>query len=205
MSALFYPEFGTQVAVFDNLIRGEFHFLPASQVNTVEGFVAAGYFPDVDSMLLYDGDGKLTEAAACLRGVQPAFGKAEAEEIVNNLLNYLLYGSNVLLRGEYARSLEVLFFAQRLYLQGIRLLENAAEHFINPNKNLEGEISEEAYRAYAGCTCGLDPAAISVAYANMLGEGKTLAAKLAERYGFDGHEALFGRVEAYFHAGGPEA
>lgn len=201
---VFFNEFGTQVAIYTNLIRGEFHFMPLSGLSEVEGFAAAGYFPDVDSMLLYDPQGLLEKATANLRGLKPPFGKAEAEDIVNNLLNYLLYGSNTVLRGEYARSLEVLFFAQRLYLQGIRLLEDEAQHFINPNKNLENEISPEAYKTYVTCIAALEEEEIFRAYGNLIRESRVMAAGLAARYDFDGQSELFYRVHDYFQNGGAQ-
>src|SRR5690554_6221651 len=61
MALYFTNEYGSEVAIFDNLIRGEFHFLPVNEINIIkswEGFVT---FSDFDQMNLIDKEGHLTE------------------------------------------------------------------------------------------------------------------------------------------------
>lgn len=153
----FFNEFGTEVVIFRSLIRGEFHFLPCSEMKIIGTFSPAGYFPDVGSMALVDKTGELKVWLEKLRDCHVDRNTDETVAFTaDNLLNILLLGINVLRRGEKVRALECLGAARKYYLQFLRLQENTTDHWINPAKNLEREISADAYRRYARCISDLD-------------------------------------------------
>lgn len=169
----FFNEYGSEVVIFTNLIRGEFHFLPRSEMTIIESFTSVGYFPDIDSMCLCDKNGRLRKSLQVLQDCNVERQTAEnVEFIFNNLLNAILLGINVFKRGEWARSLECLYYSQKYYLQLIRLLENKTEHWVNPFKSLEKEISVSAYEAYRKCTSNLEPSSILSSYKNLLEESR---------------------------------
>src|SRR5690606_12788463 len=45
-SLLYQNEYGTEVVIFENLIRGEFHFLSEREMNIIPSFKESGYIPD---------------------------------------------------------------------------------------------------------------------------------------------------------------
>src|SRR5699024_12640435 len=51
---LYQNEYGTEVVIFENLIRGEFHFLSESEMNIIPSFKESGYIPDTKAMFIYD-------------------------------------------------------------------------------------------------------------------------------------------------------
>lgn len=194
-------EYGTDVFIFAGLIRGEFHFLPASQMDIVPTFAMVGYIPDPDAMCLYDRYGHLGEQLKTLHGVAPQWRSPDQiSSLVGNFLNMTLYGINVLKRGETVRSLECLFFAQRYCLQLIRLQEDTIDHWLNPAKNLEQEISPTSYQLYQQCTAPLDEAAIYLAYSAVLTTGRQLAKQLHERYHMAYTPMLFDQLLDYLHS-----
>ena len=58
--ALYYVnEFGNGTAIFENLVRGEFHFEAASNVGLVDAWESA-WFPSLESAVLVDKNGELS-------------------------------------------------------------------------------------------------------------------------------------------------
>ena len=173
-------EYGTDVFIFDHLIRGEYHFLPASQMSIIPTFAEVGYLPDVDAMALYDRDGRMENYLECLRGVRGHWDTAEnIQSLLGNFCNMALLGVNVLKRGEIARAYECLFLTQRYYLQMLRLLEGSTEHWLHPAKNLEHELSGAHYRLYQRTTAELDEASVRRAWRTLLSAGRDAAQDLA--------------------------
>lgn len=192
----FFNEHGTEVVIFTNLVRGEFHFLPKSQLPIINSFTVAGYFPDLPSMLLFDRQGDLQTALQVLADYQPDLhNRATAEHIVNNLLNNLLFAINVFKRGELARAQACMQAAQHYYLQAVRLLESQTQHWLNPLKALEQEISPEHYQAYASFACALEHDAVFRALQNLLREGKLITQKLNALYGANQQQRLYRELE----------
>lgn len=196
----FRNEFGTEVVIFKNLIRGEFHFLPEREMDIINSFKFVGWFPNTDSMLLYDCNGKLKTYLDSLKEVKIKRNTAKnIEEVWNNLLNVLLLGMNVLKRGERARALEWLWYAQRYLLQLVRIKEKKADRWVNPTKNLEWDITEKAYQKYSLCTARLREQELYSAYNNALILGKELMDKLSKLYGANIQRDLLVRLEEYFN------
>ncbi|MDL2236635.1 lincosamide nucleotidyltransferase Lnu(B) [Christensenellaceae bacterium OttesenSCG-928-K19] len=165
----FFNEFGTQVAVFTNLVRGEFHFCTQDGMEKIATWVSMGYFPHPDAMCLFDRDGSLARHLQVLRQPAEEGGLQESAQFVaDNLINNMVFGVNVLNRGETARSLELLWYVQRYFLQLVRLMDGNMDHFINPTKNLEREIDEAVYENYRGMTAPLNAGSLQQAYSAAL-------------------------------------
>ncbi|EGO8304380.1 lincosamide nucleotidyltransferase Lnu(B), partial [Enterococcus faecalis] len=99
-----------------------------------------------------------------------------------NFSNLWLMGINVLKRGEYARSLELLSQLQKNTLQLIRMAEKNADNWLNMSKNLEKEISLENYKKFAKTTARLDKVELFEAYKNSLLLVMDLQSHLIEQY-----------------------
>lgn len=182
--SLFYKNaYGTDVVIFHNLIRGEFHFLSEKEMNILPSFKASGPIPDATSMFVYDETGKLKGYLDQLEGPGP-------DRLIDDNVNYLLadfcnlwlMGINVLLRGEKARSLEQLTRLQKNIIQLIRIVEANAHNWFNATRNLEKEISQEYYRKYQKTTARLIEPELYEAYVNSLLLVKELRAALNESY-----------------------
>src|SRR5690625_5386648 len=51
---LYQNEYGTEVVIFENLIRGEFHFLSESEVNIIPSLKELGYNPYTKTKYFFD-------------------------------------------------------------------------------------------------------------------------------------------------------
>ncbi|MDU4695854.1 MAG: lincosamide nucleotidyltransferase Lnu(B) [Paenibacillus sp.] len=168
-SLLYQNEYGTEVVIFENLIRGEFHFLSEKDMNIIPSFKETGFFPDTKAMFIYDETGQLEQYLSGLGGVGPKrLTEANVNFLFNNFSNLWLMGLNVLKRGEYARSLELLSQFQKNILQLIRVVEENADNWLNMTKNLEKEISTESYEKFRKTTARLKESELYDAYKNSL-------------------------------------
>jgi lincosamide nucleotidyltransferase len=165
VAAYFPDDFGHHTALFENGVRGEFHFMRASDVSVVAGWRGSGWFPSLDAAVLLDRTGELSRHAAALVGGPPARGGAAlAEGLALNLLNLMLLGANLLNRGEYARAWALLARAHENLLKLVRLREGTTDHWPTPSRSLEGDLTAAAYRRYVTCTAGAQPGALCAAY-----------------------------------------
>jgi len=196
--AFFPDEFGHYTAIFDNLVRGEFHFEPSSRIPVVSTWVGYGWYPTVEAALLVDRTGALTRAMRSLVGAPPARDAAAlAPRLVENLANLILFGAQVLRRGEVARASELLVFAARHLQHLARLVEGATAHWPTPSRALEHDLSPEAYRRYLTCTARADAPALRRAYRAAWEWGVELAEILAARHALALPTALMTRITAY--------
>lgn len=196
---LFYVnEFGIGTAIFDNLVRGEFHFEGASDIAKIDAssWRDTDWLPSLDAALVLDRTGELTRRLEAVVG--PPVDRATPERarfLCDGFVNWFLFGSNLLARGELARSLELLGFVQRRLLWMIRLLEQTTIHWPTPSKALEKDVSETAYIWYAACTANLDEDALRSAYLAAWRWGKELMRSLTERHGGVQRERLLDRID----------
>src|SRR5690606_31741009 len=105
-TALYFTnEYGSEVAIFENLIRGEFHFLTLNEIDIIkswEGFVS---FSNFDRMNLIDKDGLLAETLNQIKIKSPE--RITSEKILflsQSLLNVLLITNSLIERQEYAHA-----------------------------------------------------------------------------------------------------
>ena len=193
----FVNEFGVGTAIFDNLVRGEFHFDKASDIEKVdESWRRTDWLPSLDAALVVDRTGELTRRLKMVVGPPLDRGTPEQVRFVcHNFINWFLFGLNLLDRGELARALDYLGFVQRYLLWMVRLLERTTTHWPTPSKALERDISEAAYARYAACTARLDEETLWSAYLSAWGWGKEMTLSLAERHDVVLPSTLYGRLD----------
>lgn len=178
----FTNEFGTEAAIFDNLVRGEFHFAPLEEIEIIKSWAGLTSFEYAEKMNLLDKTGRLTAILSDLDRSRPNHNQADQIDwLAKSLLNNLLMVGNVLARGEWAHAQQGFQYIQKYLLWLIRLSEGADNHWENPTKALEREISPSAYQAYAACAPPLDPGSQKKALAHAL----LLAGDLFERLAVD--------------------
>lgn len=176
-------EFGVGVAIFENLIRGEFHFDLASEMAKLEALRGTVWFPSVDAALLLDRTGELAQHLQGLVGAPPERNTPDTiRYLSHSFLNWTLFGGTVLARGERARALEILRLVHDNLLLMVRLKEGSTGHWIRPTGRLESEISVDAYTRFAACTATLENGSLEAAYASSWEWGKKLAGALAQEH-----------------------
>ncbi|MGH2559693.1 MAG: Lnu(F)/Lnu(G) family lincosamide nucleotidyltransferase, partial [Thermomicrobiales bacterium] len=101
----FVNEFGNGTAIFvheADLIRGEFHFDSVSDIPTVATWRETDSFPSLEATLILDrtGAGELTRHLQALIGPSPPRDAPDRIQFLcDSLINWLLFGVNVLDRG----------------------------------------------------------------------------------------------------------
>jgi len=149
VSLFFTNEFGTEVAIFDSMVRGEFRFLPITEIGIIktwEGFMS---FEHVQSMKLVDKNGLLAEVLNSIEITKPDHSEsASIRWLAESLLNSLLWTKNLIRRGEQAHAAYAFSFVQKYFLQLVRIAENSTDHWEIPTKGLENDISTDWYGKY---------------------------------------------------------
>lgn len=168
----FTNEFGTDVAVFSNLIRGEFHFQPLAEINVVRSWIGEITFEYPERMIQVDKDGKLAEMLECIPEMlrRPSHDSPEQKEsLAYQLINNLIFEKNLLQRGEWAHAHQLFWFVQRYLLWFIRLHTGADNnHWLSPTKRLEQDIPAEWYALYKRCVPGLDEKELDICFREVL-------------------------------------
>jgi lincosamide nucleotidyltransferase len=193
---LFYVnEFGNSVAIFEGLVRGEFHFDPAGKMVDLGQYRDQLRFPTLEKTIIVDRSGRLAHVLAPLIGPPLSHETtAEAQYLGDSFLNWFLFGFNVLSRGEYARALEVLSLVHDNLLRMARVLEGQTGRWITPTKALEVDISPAAYRRFQACTAALEPAALQSAYRACWAWGMEMMVDLGRRYQLAWPDKLIRRI-----------
>ena len=150
IALMFVNEFGTDVVIFDNLIRGEFHFLPLKEISIIKSWQGHTSFEFKEKMNLVDKDGLLTDV---LNDIEPPYEPirntpAQIEWLADSLINNLLFASNLFQRGEYAHLHSIFQYIQKYALWLIRIYEQSEKHWESPTKKLEVDISSYWYKKY---------------------------------------------------------
>ncbi|MGL6226203.1 MAG: aminoglycoside 6-adenylyltransferase [Thermoguttaceae bacterium] len=174
--ALFFTnEHGTDVAIFENMIRGEFHFKSIEDIETIktwQGFIS---FEHADKMNLVDKEGRLMETLHAIEVIRPNWHEpAHVRWVAESFLNSFLWTKNLICRGEQAHAVMSFGNVQRHFLSLIRLACNATEHWENPTKNLEDEIPPEWYGKYQCAIPSLDDDDLCRCYEMTLENAKEL-------------------------------
>lgn len=165
VAAFFVDDYGHHTALFENGVRGEFHFLRASEVSVVAGWQGYGWFPSLAAAVVLDRTGELSQHAAALVGGPPPRGGAVlVEGLALNLLNAMLLGANLLNRGEFTRAWALLPKAHENLLKLVRLREGSTDHWPTPSRGLEVDLAAGMYERYLTCTASAQPAELRGAY-----------------------------------------
>ena len=196
----FTNEFGNGTAIYDNLVRGEFHFERASDMARVEGWGETDTLPSLDRTLLLDRTGRLTEHLSKVVGYVPERDTPDRTRFLcDSFVNWTLFGSHVLERGELVRALEILGIMGRYLLWLVRLHERSVAHWPTPSRLLERDISPAALARYRACTAALDDEALRTAYRCAWEWGRELMADLAARHALALPEPLLAKLDHRLH------
>ena len=200
---LFRNEFGHHVAIFDNLVRGEFHFHTTQEVAIAEAWPGVVHFPTLASTLIVDKSGRLAPYLEPLIGPAPVQDTPpQVQALADGFINWTWFGINVLRRGEYARALDVLGAAQRHLLWMARVLAGKTDNWHIPSKAAERELGADVMARFRACTASTDPGALWAAYRALWAWGGEMLDALAARYAIDTHAALRRRMSAQVAAQG---
>jgi lincosamide nucleotidyltransferase B/F len=200
--ALYYVnEFGNGTAIFENLVRGEFHFEAASNVGLVDAWESA-WFPSLESAVLVDKSGELSGRMGRLVRRPPDLDNPErALFLCRSLMNWTLMGTNLLERGEYARAEAFLTLVHGHLLQAMRLVEGNSANWLSPTRRLEEDASASSYKRYKACTATLEAEQLVRAYGSTWEWARELMGELAARHGFALPEALLGELDQRLRIG----
>lgn len=147
-------DFGTPNAVMDDLIRVELHAEPETALSQVEAW--PNEHMDPAAMLLKDQGGRLAAHLAALVAKDRPQPETAAQLIHDRLLNGLVFGVNVLERGERVRALELMWWVRGGLLRLARLAEGNTQHWLTASRRAEWELSQETLERYALLTGRLD-------------------------------------------------
>ena len=207
----FVNEYGNGTAIFDNLVRGEFHFDRASDIERIvgESMRDADWLPSLEDTLILDRTGELAPRLREIVGPPPERDTpGQIRFVCDCFVNWFVFGANLFARGEMAYSLDLLGILRDRLLQMVRVLEGSTLHWFNSAKFLETEISSTSYTRYAACTARLDREELRQAYLSAWEWGRELMASLAKRHGVALPASLLKRLDRRcaetFSAAGPE-
>ncbi len=183
-------EFGNGTAIFENLVRGEFHFEAASEVGLVDAWESA-WFPSLESAVLVDKNGELSGRVGRLVRRPPDLDTRErALFLCRSLTNWTLMGANLLERGEHARAETFLTLVHGHLLQALRLVEGKSANWLSPTRRLEEDVSAASYERYKACTAALEGKQLARAYASTWEWSRELMDMLVLRHALTLPEAL---------------
>ena len=187
-------EWGTYAVVFDDLVRGEFHFEPATAVADVAAWTGA-WFPDVARAVVVDRTGELTRHVEALPRRPPDLDTADrAEFLAASLGNWLTMGMHLLERGDLARAQAFLPFIQEYVLRCARLLAGATQEWANPVARIADDVPEAAERL-ARCTAAMEAGAVAAAYRETAAWADELTQALCRRHGLTPPASVLAAVE----------
>jgi lincosamide nucleotidyltransferase len=194
---LFVNEFGITTAIFDNLVRGEFHFHSVSEMTVAQAWPGVISFPSLDSALIVDKSGRLTPYLQPLIGPPPPQAMPEKLQFVANcFVNWWLFGFNVLRRGEYARAMDILGAVQRNLLWMARAAQGRTDHWHIPSRLLEQDLSPDAYARFKACAASLGASALWSAYQAAWAWGRELIEALRAQHEADVPERLIVAIDS---------
>lgn len=180
---LFFPDdFGHFTAIFDGLIRAEFHFDSENDIQRVAMWKGFAWLPSLEQAILVDRIGELTRALQPLTEQVERDTPQTVQHISHNFINLALFGLNVLERGERARALELLNGVHRSLLWMARLMEGATVHWPTPSRSAEKDLSQEAYERLVECTSALEAEGLRRAYQTAWAWGVEMMRALHERH-----------------------
>lgn len=188
-------EFGTYVAFFPGLVRGEFHFVTTEEIAAVADWPARG--AAVDRMVVVDRRGALTPVLSALpRRYQTPDGHEAIARCCDPFVNWLVLAHHLTARGEFLRAWDALGHLQRHLVWMARLAENATEHWLTPSRGAEVELSAEIVAQLRAATAEAMPEGLARALRAAFELGRRCWSVLADRYGTPLPTALFAELDA---------
>ncbi len=190
--AITVNEFGAHVAFFAGLIRGEFHFAPAAEIESLSSWPSLG--APIDDLIVLDRHGRLREVLGRLPVALIVPSRAdEIEQICLRYANWLVLGLNVAARGEAIRAHDTLAHIRRHLLWMARLESGATRTWLTPSRRAEDDLPPAFLERF---TFAPDPLEALAAAWHL---GRDLWEKLAARHGFAVPTGLFAELENCLH------
>jgi lincosamide nucleotidyltransferase len=188
-------EFGAHVAFFPGPIRGEFHFAPATGIDTIRTWPARG--AGTDRMIVLDRTGELRRALDSLpRHARVPGTDEEIDELCGRFVNWLLLAHHVSRRGELMRALDALTHAQRHLLWMARLVSGSTRRWLTPSRAAESDLPPYLVAAVHEATATADAASIDRAVDAAWTHGRAWWIQLADRSGRPVPAGLFADLDA---------
>jgi lincosamide nucleotidyltransferase len=189
-------EFGSYVAFFPGLIRGEFHFATVDEIASVAKWPARG--AEVERMLMVDRSGALAPVLHGLpqRYVPPVDSPEIITQYCDPFVNWLVLAHHLTARGEDLRAWDALGHAQRHLLWMARLAEESTAHWLTPSRGAERELSAGTVAELRAATSAASPQELTRALRAALELGRRLWPVIATRYGRGAPTALFAELDA---------
>ncbi|WP_408098007.1 aminoglycoside 6-adenylyltransferase [Peredibacter sp. HCB2-198] len=145
----FKNEFGTKVAIYDDLIRAEFHFLDVKDITIIKQWEGLISFENKEKMIHVDKDGLLKEILDSISIISPI--RNSRESIVwlsQSLVNSLVYTGHLIARNEWAHAHMSFSYIQKYTLWLMRVEASAFTHWESPSKSAEKDIPKALYQKY---------------------------------------------------------
>lgn len=158
VSYLLVNEFGTHVAFFPGLVRGEFHFTDSDSISSLRSWACRS--APVDRMVVIDRQQQLRPVLEALpeRPAPPTGDQTEA--LCGRFANWLVLTHHLSQRGEIFRAVDALSHVHRHLLWMLRLVEHATEHWLTPSRCAEAELSDRNIVALRGAIATADPSSV---------------------------------------------
>lgn len=165
-TALFFSnEYGTDVAIFENLVRGEFHFMKVDQIDIINSWVGLISFEYWENMILVDKGNRLSQVFEGITKDRPIRNEVEnLRWLQYSLINLLLFTKNLLLRREWAHAHQNFFQIHKYLLWLIRINVESTIHWESPTKKLEADLPTVWYTKYTQCTASLNDESLHIAF-----------------------------------------
>jgi lincosamide nucleotidyltransferase len=189
-------EFGAHVAVFEGLLRGEFHFSTAERILEIAEWPARG--AEVDAMVLLDRRGALRAALTALPLDAPLPSPEEQLAMAERFANWLLLAQHTAARGELLRAADALGHAQLYLTWLVRFAENRTQHWLTPSRRAEHDLPPAVVDGLTAATAPAESAALRRALAAAWRLARPAWRTLAGRYEAPVPEALFAALDAAF-------
>jgi lincosamide nucleotidyltransferase len=130
-------EYGSDVAIWPGLVRGEFHAIRPDELHLIAGWPQRGA-PVARMVIKDDPAGRLAETLASLPEQMPL--PASAASVCERFANWLVMGWHLLQRGERERGRLVLGLAREALLAMARLRYGATQHWLSQETRFEIEL-----------------------------------------------------------------
>lgn len=146
-------EFGTLNVTVTGLIRVELHVQPVQNMPDILNW--PNEHIDPERMLIKDAGGELRALLNKLASKPQSNPADEAQLVFDRALNWVVFGWNVLKRGEKARASELLRWIQSSLLRFARIENEQTTHWLNPYRLAEKELPAKVMTRFATLTGGL--------------------------------------------------
>ncbi|GAA2942488.1 nucleotidyltransferase domain-containing protein [Streptomyces enissocaesilis] len=177
--------YGILAVVFDDLMRGEFHVVPAGPgIEEVPSWRGQVHLPDPGAAVLLDRSGRLTAAARLLADFRPPEPVTTAQRLTGELADWTLMLAHVPARGETARAhalLHSVIAPQQPRL--CRLLRDSTAHRLTPSRSLEDDLPVSDRDRYTATTAPAHQEAVRAAAQRSWQGSRDLAGAAAQRWG----------------------